>query len=487
MHALKVIDIAQAVNGRLHPPQAEVEVSEVSIDTRTLPPGALYIALRGERYDGHQFVQEAVQRGAAAVLVEEGKWGQLRSALGPPAVPAVLVPDSLRALQALAAWRRAALAGPVVGVTGSNGKTTTKDMVAAVLSRRYRVLATRGNWNNEIGLPLTLLQLRPDHEAIVLEMGMRGSGEIARLAQVARPTVGVVTNVGPVHVELLGSLDRIADAKAELVAALPSDGVAVLNADDPRVAGMAAKTDARVLTFGLHADADVRATEVQSRGFAGVWCRVHAPSGTQELLVPVPGVHNVYNALAAIAVGEAVGVPVEQAPAAFRNLQRTAMRLEPVRLAHGIMLLNDAYNASPASVEGALNTLAGLPGAQRIAVLGDMLELGYLAASAHRRIGEICARTGLDFLVVTGRWAGEVVAGALEGGMPEEAIARCEDAAAAVERVAERVVPHAVILVKASRGLRLERVVDGLRERIGPAAEGPEDRGKAVSEGGSPR
>jgi len=451
---------------------AERGFTAIAIDSRQASPGSLFVALPGEKQEGHDFVLDAFRRGATAALVSrpvpgcETIWpvqGPLPDA-GSVEPVGLLVPDVLRALQDLAAaWRRQHTACRVVAVTGSIGKTSTKEAVAAVLSRRYRVLKSEGNYNNEIGLPLTLLQLEPDHRWAVLEMGMYAPGEIARLVEVAGPAVGVVTNVGPVHLERLGSIEAIAQAKAELPRGLPGNGVLVLNGDDPWVRGMARETSAgTVITYGLGARCDLRAESIESRGLQGIEARIrhHDQSQPWPLSLPWPGRHNVYVALAAAAVGLAESLTWEEIAAGLNQCSSLG-RLRLVRGTHGATILDDTYNASPASTVADLDLLADLDG-RRLAILGDMLELGSYEEEAHREVARRAAEV-LDILATVGpraRWIAEE-AQCLKPTLAIRAFESCQEAVAWLRPELQT---GDYLLVKGSRAMALEEVVAALRE-----------------------
>lgn len=471
MHKFTVADVARATGGDIWPNESDGGISAIATDSRTTQPGELYVALRGTRFDGHQFIPEALRAGAAAVLMEASALPEIQVALQAADIPAVLVSDTLDALQSLATWHRSRLKGPVVAITGSNGKTSTKDLVAAALGSRFPVHATQGNLNNEIGVPLTILQWEQEQRGLVVEMGMRARGEIRQLAQIAHPTIGVVTNVGPVHLETLIDLDGVAAAKAELVEQLPAHGIAVLNADDSRVAAMATQTSARVVTYGLDQRADIHARDIEILGLEGIQFNVKTSDGEAQIKIPLLGEHNVSNALAAIGVAQACGLTLKEIAHGLRNMRLSAMRMEVVPLAGEITLLNDAYNAAPASMRAALHTLRQLPGHRRAVVLGDMLELGERARQEHETLGRSVAEHGFDRLIVLGEWA-EIVAAAAEGaGFPRHSITVCGDADEAAQALEKWVSPHDVVLVKASRGLRLERVVDYMVQRLGGSGE----------------
>jgi len=454
-----------------------VPVCGVCIDSRRATPDCLFVALHGEHTDGHLYVHNAFEAGATVALVEtpvtDAANIDTTRGTGPRKLKlpvAVVVPDSLAALQRLAQARR--LTRPdlhVVGITGSIGKTTTKEAVAAVLSQRYATLKSAGNYNNEIGLPLALMDLSREHECAVLEMGMYDLGEIAMLCRIARPQIGVVTSVGPTHLERLGTIERIAQAKAEMVEALPPDGVAVLNGDDPRVRDMTRKTRARSITFGLDPRNSVWADGIISQGLGGVRFRAHlseeANLGTEarsrSLKLATLGRHSVYAALAAVAVGLWEGL---NWPEIGRGLlaQGRGLRLVPKPAIHGATLLDDTYNASPTSVGAALDLLADLPG-RRIAVLGDMLELGSYQAQAHREVGRRCAQI-VDLLVTVGKGGHLIAEAALEAGLSTSSVHAVGDNQAAVELLSDLLREGDHVLIKGSRGMAMEAIVNSLEE-----------------------
>jgi len=433
-----------------------------AVDSRDIRDGELFVALPGERTDGHRFVGAAIERGAAAVLVTREP--EDLAALGD--VTVVRTADALSALHALAAGWRTRFSPLVVGITGSLAKTSTKEAVATVLGRRFRTLRSEGNRNNEIGLPLTVLQLDPSHEAAVLEMGMYVGGEIADLARIARPRIGVVTAVQPVHLSRIGSLDAIEQAKAELVEALPSDGVAVLNADDDRVRRMGARTPARSIGYGFATDADVRAEDVRSAGLEGMRFTLVSRSGRRTVALPPLGRLAVHNALAASAVGLAAGLTLDEIVEGLSLGWSAPHRGELIRRS-GVTIVDDSYNASPASVEAALELLGGLPG-RRIAVLGEMLELGDGHDEGHRAVGAAAAEI-VDLLVVVGRGAQAIAGGAREAGLDPARVLLAADRDAAFDALRARLRDGDVLLVKASRGIELDVLVAALVRELGDA------------------
>jgi len=444
-----------------------------AVDSRQVVPGNLFVALPGERSDGHRHLSAAARAGATALLVRE----LLADQVLPDDVAVIAVDDTLGALQALAEEWRSRFNPLVVGVTGSIAKTSTKDAVAAVLGSRWNTLKSEGNQNNEIGLPLTLLRLGPEHGAVVLEMGMYVEGEIAFLAQISRPRIGVVTAVHPVHLARIGTLDAIERAKGELVQALPPDGTAVLNADDERVRRMAARTAARTLTYGFDRAAQVRAADVRSAGARGMEFELFSPGFRAHATIPTLGRHAVHNALAAAAVGIAAGLSPEEIAAGLRRIPASPHRGELIA-AGPVTLLDDSYNAAPRSVKAALDLLVSLPG-RSVAVLGEMMELGEATDAANREVGEAAAQS-VDLLLVVGAGAAPIADAAGAAGLPADRIVRVPDQASAARELRDRLRPGDVVLVKASHSVGLDLLVDRLRVDLadpGIAAGGaPADR-----------
>ncbi|MEO5986719.1 MAG: UDP-N-acetylmuramoyl-tripeptide--D-alanyl-D-alanine ligase [Candidatus Limnocylindria bacterium] len=458
---IRLDDLLAATGGRLLRPTTVSTIRGACVDSRRVTPGCCFVALRGDRVDGLAFVEDALRAGAAAALVEQAV--ELPDDLDRAVV---MVADPVTALGDLAAWWRATHDVRVVGITGSTGKTIAKEVTADVLSRTLTTLRSEGNLNSETGLPMTLLNLEPDHQVAVLEMSMYTVGEIARLAEIARPEVGVVLSVHPTHLQRAGSIERIAEAKSELPRALPSDGLAVLNADDPRVAAMRDLTPAQVRTFGLDAAADVRAVDITSRGLDGTEFTIQAPWGAERVVSATPGRHLVPHALAAAAVAERFAVPMAQVAEALAAGSHAPHRMNILLAAGGARLVDDTYNASPISMAGALDFLAETPlrdGGRRIAVLGDMLELGPDEERLHREIGTRAAAATDALLAVgaRGRWIADAAraAGAAR-------VVEADDAEAAAELLDRELAPAEgdLVLLKGSRGIGLDRTVDLLRE-----------------------
>jgi UDP-N-acetylmuramoyl-tripeptide--D-alanyl-D-alanine ligase len=462
---LTLADVLAGTGGALVSPAAgEIAFTSVSIDSRTLEPGALFVAVHGPRFDGHDFLAEAAEKGAAAALVH-------RAAPAPAGLPLVHVPDTTRGLSDLARHVRRAAAVPVVGVTGSIGKTTTKDMTAHLLSIRGPVLKTEGNLNNQYGLPLTLLRLAPEHTAAVVELGMSAPGEIRALSALAEPDVATITRIAPVHLEFFPSVDAIAEAKAEILEGLRRGGAAVLNGDDPRVRAIGERFGGRVVWFGRDRRFDVSAGDERmeegpraSRG-SGVFS-LRVAGRTVDVALPLLGPHFVENFLAAAAAAHVLGVGAEAMAEAATSLRPARHRGEVVRLGEAVTLLDDCYNSSPEAVEAAVAALALVPGRRRVAVLGDMLELGERGPALHRERGRALGGR-VDAVVGVGPLAQEIVEGAREAGLPAAALHHFATSAEAVAALRDLVRPGDAVLVKGSRGVRLEAVVDALAARFG--------------------
>ena len=460
--------VARTLGGRLREQRGPgARFARAVIDSREAGPGDLFVGLPGERADGADFAADAVRRGASGVLLGTTPDETPDDTSAPTAATLFVVDDPLAALQELgAAWRAALPATEVVGVTGNVGKTTTKLMAAAVLARRFRVQASELNYNNEIGVPLCLLELRPETQRAVIEHGMYTTGEIALLCTWTRPRVGIVLNIGPVHLERAGSLDAIARAKRELVEALPRDGHALLNADDPVVDAMAPHTAAHVTRFGAGEDADVRGTDLEPLGADGFAFTLHAQGEQRRVRVPLPGAHLLPNVLAAAAAGLVDGMAHEEVCAALEALD-VPLRLNVRTLPGGITLLDDTYNASPAATLAALDLLAEMPG-RKLALLGDMLELGELAESSHDEVGRRAGQV-VDALFTVGDLASRI-AGAARG-CGHGAVEHLATREAAASALIATLRPGDALLVKGSRALALETVVAEVESQLAGTPE----------------
>ncbi|MGY1691829.1 UDP-N-acetylmuramoyl-tripeptide--D-alanyl-D-alanine ligase [Geodermatophilus sp. SYSU D01105] len=450
MIPLTLSEVAEAVGGRPAPGAGTV-TGKVTVDSRTVAPGDLFVAVPGERVDGHDFLAAAAAAGAVAALTTRPD----------DALPCVVVDEPVAALGRLAAAVHARLAArglTTLGITGSSGKTSTKDLLGQVLATAGPTVSPPGSYNNDIGLPLTVLDADETTRSLVLEMGSRGPGHIARLCRVARPDVGVVLNVGSAHLGEFGSPEGIAAAKGELVEALPEEGTAVLNADDPRVLGMASRTRARVLTTGRSEEADVRAEDVVLDEAGRARFMLTAAGGSAPVGLQVVGEHQVANALSAAGAALAAGMALPDVAAALSAaVPRSRWRMEVARRADGVTVVNDAYNANPESMRAALAALTRLPGGRRIAVLGGMAELGPGAAAEHERLGRDAVAAGVDLVVAVGPDAVGIARGAsAAGARQDEGTVHVPDRAAARQLLTEVVVPGDVVLVKASRSYGLE-------------------------------
>ncbi|MBI3491574.1 MAG: UDP-N-acetylmuramoyl-tripeptide--D-alanyl-D-alanine ligase [Acidobacteria bacterium] len=472
---LRAAWVAAATAGELVSGDAAREFGGVSIDTRTLAVGELFIAIRGDRFDGAEFVPAALDAGAAGVVVPRGR--SRRASGGGPNVrsavasaersraPVVIeVDDTVRALQALARAVRRASGTKVVAITGSAGKTTTKEITAEFLAARYRVIRNRGNFNNHIGLPLSLIELRQRPEIAVVELGMNHAGEISTLIGVAEPDVRVWTNVGDAHLGFFASVDAIADAKAEVLEGADASTLLVANADDDRVMARVASFRGRTVTFGIDRDARVKASSIVDRGIDGIGARVTTARGGVDLATPLVGRGNLANVLAAAAVATEFDVPLDAIAARAATLRPAPHRGEVVRLAGGVTLLDDSYNASPAATTRALEVLAHLKAGRRIAVLGEMLELGEHAAARHRDVGRAAAEARVDVLLAVGGDAARALAeAAVAAGMPRARVRHFATSEEAAEAAVALVTGADLVLVKGSRGVKTDRVVERLK------------------------
>jgi UDP-N-acetylmuramoyl-tripeptide--D-alanyl-D-alanine ligase len=451
--------VAAQMGGAVTAGDAAREFGDVSIDTRTLKAGDLYVGIRGERFDGAAFAAAAIDAGAAGVVVPRG-------APAPAEHGAVVieVDDTTEALQALAHGIRRASGTKVVAITGSAGKTTTKDVTSDFLEARYRVVRNRGNFNNHIGLPLSLIELRRRPEMAVVELGMNHAGEISTLVRVAEPDVRVWTNVGEAHLGFFASLDAIADAKAEILEGAVASTLLVANADDPRIAARIGAFRGRVVTFGIEGAADIRASAVVDRGIEGTSARVTTRHGAVDISTPLLGRANLANILAATAVAEEFGVPLASVATRAAQLRPSAHRGEVVRLANGVTVIDDSYNANPTATRKALGVIAGATAARRIAVIGEMLELGERSAELHQDVGRTAADAGIDVLFTVGGAPAKALAdAAIAAGMPAADVHYFATSDEAADVAAALVKAGDLILVKGSRGVKTDRVVDRLK------------------------
>jgi UDP-N-acetylmuramoyl-tripeptide--D-alanyl-D-alanine ligase len=463
MFEITVDDIARVTGGEILPGSVAGDqmIVGISIDSRNIRPGNLFVAIPGERFDGHRFTGEAVANGArTAVMARDKKEIADREMLSRAAV--VLVDDTRMALRDMAAWYREKFDIPTVAVTGTNGKTTTKDMIAAALSSRYQVHKSPQSFNNLVGVPLTLFQLNSDSEALVLELGMSSPNEIAVLTRTAKPHVGVITNIGPAHLESMGSLERIAQAKFELPDNMPSPKTLILNADDPILAKRIGekRKDERIISFGIQRKSDFTADTIELDGEGHITFRVN-----QRLTIGLRllGLHNVYNALAAVAVASLKEVDEQEIRQNLEQYDPSHLRMELIRIGN-ISVINDSYNANPISMEKALETLASIQASgRRVAVLGDMLELGEKASDFHLEVGRKAARSGVDMLVLVGEFAALIGRGAREAGMSSGQVMTFQRNEQVSLFLLENLRDKDLLLVKGSRKMKTEEVVASLK------------------------
>jgi UDP-N-acetylmuramoyl-tripeptide--D-alanyl-D-alanine ligase len=458
-------DVLKATGGRLLQGEEKTSFRGISTDSRTVAEGELFIALKGERFDGHHFAIEALKKRAGGVIIEEDKVRDIRwNGYRPSAV--IAVKDSLHALGDIARERRRKFGTPVVALTGSNGKTTTKEMISACLETTFPILKTKGNLNNLIGLPLTLLNLTEKERIVVLEMGMNVPGEIRRLAEIAEPDVGLITNIERVHLEGMGSLERVREEKGELFRRMRQDGTILVNQDDPRVIDLASEFRGQKITFGTDHPAEVMAKEIRLQGVAGTSFTLMMEGVTMEIVLPFMGKHFVPNALSAIAAASLFGIELEKVKEALEHLSPSPMRMEVLRSKEGVTLINDAYNANPRSMELALEILSEMKGKGRaIAVLGDMLELGEYSVEAHQLIGKRVGELSIDFLLALGEEAPVLVESAMRYGLDSEKARIVESHTEAISILKKMVRDGDWILVKGSRRMGMEKIAEGLMER----------------------
>lgn len=465
MLTLPVETLVEIVSGELLAGSSAAMVNGLATDSRRVEPGVVFVAFPGEYVDGHEYLLDAVAMGARALLVTKGPAemvGAIERARERD-VAVIRVADALEAVQALASYHRGRLFCPVVGVTGSTGKTTTKDFITSVLAVHSRVVATEGNQNNELGVPLTLLRAGADTDVLVVEMAMRGEGQIARLCEIARPTSGIVTNVGTSHLELLGTQEAIVQAKGELVQAIPAEGAVFLNCDDGFSSMLGEMAVAEVVRYGLGEPCEVHAREIEVDEDSCASFKLVVGEESRDVKLAVPGRHNVYNALAAAAVGLYLDVGMADVLEGLSTARSGEMRMQSFQTASGVFVINDAYNANPTSMRAAIETLSEVSTTgKRIAVLGDMAELGSLTELAHFRIGEEVARLPIDFLLTVGVRARRISDGARAEGMDDSAIRPCETTDEASEVLDDILASGDVVLVKASRVMGLEQVVEGI-------------------------
>lgn len=454
-------ELLAGISGRLIRGDLGRKATGISTDTRTLKAGELFVALKGPNFDGHQYVPQAFEKGAVAALISEPReMGAIPQERG-----IIQVNDTLVALGDLSGLWRGKFSATVIGISGSNGKTTTKEMLAVILDQEGLTLKNPGNMNNAIGLPLSLFSLNEAHRFAVMEMGMNHLGEIARLCQIARPSVGILTNIGPAHLEGLGSLTMIAKAKGELFEALEVNHWAVVNYDDPRIRDLARSCPAKKITFGLDPGAEVRAEWI-ALTTQGIRFRILFQAEKEEIVLPISGEHNISNALGAAAAALALNLSLEKIRAGLEGFKLPEHRLQLKKGLKGVQLIDDSYNANPASLKAALNTFQSLRQGKRGGlILGDMLELGAQASEAHKEIGRVIGKMGVDYLLTLGPLSQEMAAEALKGSQPPQKAFGAGSHQEIVDRLGDLLQAGDVILIKGSHGMDMEAVVRALEDR----------------------
>ncbi len=454
MESLKCREILEATGGTLAFGDAELDICSISTDSRRIGKGALFIPIAGERFDGHDFITSSLEAGAAASLT------QSRLIPTVPGKAVIRVCDTVEALGKIAKYYRKKFGIPFVGITGSVGKTSTKDMVAEVLACSFNVLKTKGNFNNEIGLPLTIFNIDRSHEAAVIEMGMSGFGEISRLTSIVRPNIAIITNIGLSHIEKLGSRQNILKAKLEILEGLDNGGIVVLNGDDKLLYGIKDLVSFKTIFYGMEEGLDYQAFNIKTEGEKGTGFELTVNGRDYKIHVPVPGLHNVYNALAAVAAGLELGMDMDSVINGIARFTPSKMRMDIIKH-KGATIINDTYNASPQSMEAAINVLKEVAGSNRtIAVLGDMLEMGEWAFNAHVDVGIFAVSREIDYILTVGESGRNIAVGAIEAGAEKcrvHSFEKNEDAAGFLKELFKK---GDVILVKGSRGMKMEEIIE---------------------------
>ncbi len=460
-------DVTEAVQGKLLGEKfddGENVFNNVVIDSRKTGKGDIFVAIKGENHDAHKFIKDVVEKGCRAIVAAQSSISSLETGeLIKRKVNVISVPDTLAALGSLGKYRRQKINPRVVAITGSNGKTTTKDMAAGVLRKKYNLHSTKGNFNNEIGLPLTLFELKEEHELAVVELGMNAPGEIRRLGKICSPDIGIITNIGPAHLEGVGSIEGVQRAKAELLETLGKNGIAVLNADDPKVLELEKKATNEVLLYGTGENAAIKGTNI-TKGSKGVSFTLNLNGSSATVDLNIFGDFMVSNALAAASAGYLVGMTIDEIKTGLEEFDSVNGRMKEVKNTMGIHLIDDTYNANPGSVEAAIRTLCDIKnGGREVVVLGDMFELGSFAVPMHEQVGKVAALSSVKRLYAVGENAGAVIRGAVENGMDKKN-ALVKDREEVVSDLKAWAVPGDWVLVKGSRGMGMEKIVKGLIE-----------------------
>ena len=477
MSMLTIEEIIKSTGGRLIYGSPDIPVSGISIDSRTIREGEIFVAIKGDIFDGHNFIEDAIKKGGAGAIVQEGH--QITNSLHAGANSTnrpnrdgliISVSNTLLALQEMARYYRDKFRIPLVGVTGSNGKTTTKEMLWYILSHRFHVLKNEGNLNNHIGVPLTLFRLDPSHHAAIVEMGVSDRGELTRLCEIAGPTAAVITNIAPTHLEKLGRIENVAEAKGEILKFIRDEGVCVLNRDDKFFDVFRGKARGRVVSFGMSPLSDVYTESADmapdGKSVDNMSFRLICPAGEVDINMHVIGLHNLYNALCAAAAAYALGANLENIKYGLEKFTPVRMRSFMEKVGE-IYIINDTYNANPASMVAAIDTLKTLKkGKRKFVVVGDMLELGENEVMAHRDLGIYIAGAGVEGLIAIGEFADNVAEGAIDAGMRENRVRTFNDYPQTLEQIKEWLNAGDILLVKGSRGMKMERIVEGLKESL---------------------
>jgi len=460
MEILKCKEIVRSVDGKLLSGSLESEFLNITTDSRTVKDGDFFVPLVGEKFDGHDYILSSFEKGAHGCFSHNNTKGIEGKTV-------IKVKNTLLALRKLSSYYRQKFNIPFVGITGSVGKTSTKDMVSGVLSQKYNVLKTQGNFNNEIGVPLTVFNLEYSHEAAVIEMGMSGFGEISRLTSIVKPDIAIITNIGLSHIEKLGSRQNILKAKMEILEGLNDRGLVILNGDDNLLSGLKDLLKFRTVLYGIEDGFDYQAYNISSQGEMGTSFEVAIGNNNYKVHVPVPGIHNIHNALAAIAVGVELKIPINDIIKGIGEFIPGKMRLNIIEL-NGVKIINDAYNASPQSMEAAINVLKDVAtkDTRTIAVLGDMLELGDISVSAHKNVGKYAVEKNINYVIAVGSKGKDIVDGAIEAGAKKERVLYFEDNIEAGKFLVNFTKQGDVLLVKGSRGMKMEKIVNLLTSQL---------------------
>ncbi len=431
-----------------------ISINGVCTDSRKIKNGDLFIALKGENFDGHDFVKNAIEKGAVCAVINKINKNKFKNSK----IPFIAVGNTLKALGTIAKYNRDKHDLPVIAVTGSNGKTTTKDMIASILSQKFNIIKTEANFNNEIGLPLTLLRINQNNEAAVVELAMRGLGQIRELSKIASPDLAVITNIGAVHYEVLGSMENIADAKGELLDELKSDGAAIINGDDLWCKKISQKFSGDKIFYGLNKENEIRAENIKHRNFKTYYDLCYK-NNKHKICLPLPGIHNVMNSLAAVGIGIKMNLNFKDIINGLQSVKITSMRLEVIKGPANSTIINDSYNANPISTIASLNILLNTDKGRKIAILGDMLELGELSEKGHREVGKKVAENKIDYLITVGNLSKEIGSGALNNGMNLNKIIHTESAAFAADILFDLLEEKDTVLIKGSRAIGLEKII----------------------------